>query len=77
MSKKVFKRLMIQKHRELMQEMARTHKYYTDSTSAAKKKDLKDKSQDSNETKGKQAKPGKSSKNKRNQAKHPTRKRNQ
>lgn len=76
MSKKVFKRLMIQKHRELMQEMARTHKYYTDSTSAAKK-DLKDKSQDSNETKGKQAKPGKSSKNKHQQTKHSTRKRNQ
>lgn len=75
MSKKGFKRLIEQKHCELMQEMARTHKYFIDFTSSAKKKESKDKPQDSKGKKGKPSKSGNPSKNKRPRAKRPTQKR--
>lgn len=75
MSKKRFKRLIEQKHRELIQEMACTHKKSNDSTSSVKKKEPNDKPQDSNDKKVKYSKPGKASKNKRPQAKHSTQKR--
>lgn len=74
MSKKGFKRLIEQKRREFMQEMARTHKYYMDSFFSSKK-EAKDKSQDSESKKGKHSKSGNPSKNKRPQAKRPTQKR--
>lgn len=75
MSKKGFKRLIEQKHRELMQEWARTHKYYIDSTSSAKKKESKENPQDSKGKKRKPSKSGNPSKNKRPQVKRSTQKR--
>lgn len=64
MSKKGFKRRIEQKHRELLQEMARTHKYLIDSTSSVKK-ELKDKPQDYKGKQGNTSKSGKPIKNKR------------